>query len=139
MKLSSMKVYQNWKSIGENYFNGDAKTGNNEVKVYKAIEKGDFTITECFKDETEVRDNFNELWKIVSNYNKYLALRSPTKNQVEEAALECEKFCKLFPTFFLKEYLYNKSDSGVQTLSSIVFFFLCFLKFFYFFANLHFV
>ena len=92
--LSKLKINR------ENYFNGDTMTGNNEVKVYKAIEKGDFTITECFKDETEVRDNFNELWKILSNYNKYLALRSPTKNQVEDAALECEKFCKLFPTFF---------------------------------------
>ena len=35
-----------------------------------------------------------------ANYNDYLSLRSPTKEQVEWGAKECEKFCLLFPVYF---------------------------------------
>ena len=50
----------------------------------------------------------NDLWKILSNYNQYLALRSPTKEQVENAAKECEKFCILFPQYFPQKSLTPK-------------------------------
>ena len=82
--------------------------GNSECHNYKAIEKNDFTITECFSEQTKLRDNLNDLWKILSNFNQYLALRSPTKEQVEKAAKECEKFCVLFPQYFPKKSLTPK-------------------------------
>ena len=45
----------------ERHFNGDAMTGNSECQNYKAIEKNDFTITECFSEHTQLRDNLNHL------------------------------------------------------------------------------
>ena len=100
--LSKLKVNK------ERHFNGDAMTGNSECNIYKAIENNDFSIPECFSEQPQLRSNFNELWKILTKYNKYLAIRSPTREQVEEAAKNCEKFCLLFPTFFPNKNLTPK-------------------------------
>ena len=71
--LSKLKVNK------ERHFNGDAMTCNSECNIYKTIENSDFSIPECFSEQPQLRSNFNELWKILTKYNKYLGIRSPTK------------------------------------------------------------
>ena len=41
-------------------------TGNSECNIYKAIGNNDFSITECFSEQTQLRSNMNELWKILN-------------------------------------------------------------------------
>ena len=68
------------------------------------INKGDFQITNCFKEHPELKEKFDQLWKVLANVNNYLALRAPTKEEIEFGAQECETCCLLFPVLFHQKF-----------------------------------
>ncbi len=85
--LSKLKMSQ------ERHFGGDAMgcmVGNIIHKAYKSIRSGDYTLTECFKNQPETRNKMNALWANLSNVDYYLSLRNPTPEEVESFAQECE-------------------------------------------------
>ena len=41
-------------------------------------------------DHTVVREKLDDLWGILTNVNSYLALRDPTKQEVEFGERQCE-------------------------------------------------
>ena len=84
----------------ERHFGGDAVTGNIIHKAYDSIREGNFTITECFKDDPQLREKLDNLWKNLAKIDTYFSLRNPTPEQVEEGARECEMWCKIFPVYF---------------------------------------
>ena len=55
-----------------------------------------------------LRDKLNNLWTIISNIDKLMSLRSPTPQENESLARECEKWCEVFPVLFPKRSLTRK-------------------------------
>ena len=58
------------------------------------------TITECFEDDPQLRENLNNLWINLAKMDTFVSLRNPTPEQIEEGARECENWCKVFPSYF---------------------------------------
>ena len=48
------------------------------------------------------------LWKNISEVDKMISLRKPTKEENEEMAKQCENFCKIFPVMFPERSLTRK-------------------------------
>ena len=46
------------------FFNGDAMVVNRECYNYEQINKRYFTITNCFKEHPELKEKFDQLWKV---------------------------------------------------------------------------
>ena len=66
---------------------------NNIVhKAYVSIREGDMTITECFKDDPQLRENLNNLWINLAKIDTFFPLRNPTPEQIEEGARGCENW-----------------------------------------------
>ena len=63
----------------ERHFGGDAMVGNRLHKGYNSIRNGDYTLTQCFEDDPEIRDKLNKLWQNVKNGVNYTLCSFPIK------------------------------------------------------------
>jgi hypothetical protein len=61
---------------------------------------GNLILTNCFSHKVDLRDKLNQLWFNITNIDTFLSLRSPSPQQNEEGAKECEKWCLIFPVLF---------------------------------------
>ena len=92
----------------ENYFGGDAMTGNRLHKGYKNALENKFDFLTCFKEYPTIHEKFKKLWTNVPKIYQFLSLESPSEKKIEEGALECEKVTELFPVEFPSKNITRK-------------------------------
>ena len=69
-------------------------------------------ITNCFKDQPELKNKLDNLWTVLTNVNEYLSLRSPTNEQVEWGAKECDKCLTSFSCVLSREKSHSKNGGS---------------------------
>ena len=82
--------------------------GNRLHKGYVSIRNNDYTLTECFEDNPELRNKVNRLWENVTTVDKFFTKRNPSDEECETAAQACEQWCKIYPVFFPNRNLTRK-------------------------------
>ena len=86
----------------------DVMVGNRLHKSYVSIRNNDYTLTECFEDNPELRTKINKLWENVTTVDTFFAKRDPTDEECEVAAQVCEEWCQLYPVYFPRRNLTRK-------------------------------
>ena len=82
--------------------------GNRLHKGYNSIRAKDYTLTECFEDYPDLRENLNKLWENLTFLDTFFSKRDPTKEECEEAAKVAEDWCRMFPKMFPQRNLTRK-------------------------------
>ena len=52
------------------------------------IRNGDYTLTECFEENPEIRNKVNKVWENVTTVDTFFAKRNPTDEECEEQERE---------------------------------------------------
>ena len=60
--------------------------GNRLHKGYDSIRNDDYTLTECFEDNPELRNKVNRLWENVTTVDTFFTKRNPSDEECETAA-----------------------------------------------------
>ena len=81
----------------EHYFGGDAMTGNRLHIGYKNALEGKFDLLKGFENYPEEHKKLKKLWTNVAKIDVFFSNESPTPEETEEGAKECEKVCIIFP------------------------------------------
>ena len=86
----------------------DVMVGNRLHKSYVSIRNNDYTLTECFEDNPELRTKINKLWENVTTVDTFFAKRDPTDGECEEAAQVCKEWCQVYTVYIPNRNLTRK-------------------------------